>query len=84
MLGRGYSAVVVALGMLLVLVGFALVVSRGGVAGSTAARNVTLGRSQLFRTRGYQDNPSMRYRSVQILVGLAMVAGGMALIATST
>ncbi|MEP7201528.1 MAG: hypothetical protein ABI894_02905 [Ilumatobacteraceae bacterium] len=71
-------------GLLLVLVGFALVVSRGGVTGSVAARNITLGRSQLFRTRGYQDNPSKRYRIIQVLLGLAMLAGGLALIAASS
>jgi hypothetical protein len=75
---------VIALGLLLVLVGFALMVSQGGMPGSTAARNVSLGRSQLFRTRGYQGNPSKRYRIIQILLGLALLVGGMALIATSS
>ena len=74
----------IALGPLPVLIGFSLVVSRGGMPGSTAVRNVTLGRSQLFRTRGYQDNPSKRYRIIQVLLGLAFLAGGMALIATSS
>ncbi len=74
----------IAIGLLLVLVGFALTVSRGGMPGSVAVRNVTLGRSQLFRTRGYQGNPSKRYRIIQVLLGLAMLAGGFALIASSS
>jgi DNA-binding phage protein len=74
----------IALGMLLVLIGFAFIAVRGGVAGSTAARNVTLGRSQLFKTLGYQDNPSVRYRIIQVLIGLAVLGVGVALIATST
>jgi hypothetical protein len=75
---------VIVIGLLLVLVGFALIVSRGAMPGSVAVRNVTLGRSQLFRTRGYQGNPSVRYRLIQVLLGLAMVAGGMVLIASSS
>jgi hypothetical protein len=75
---------VIVLGLLLVLVGFAVIVPRGGMPGSVAARNVTLGRSQLFRTRGYQGNPSTRHRIVQVLLGLAMLAGGFALIAISS
>lgn len=74
----------IVIGLVLVLVGFAFIVSRGGMPGSVAVRNVTLGRSQLFRTRGYQGTPSMRYRLIQVLLGLAMVAGGMALIAASS
>jgi len=74
----------IALGLLFVLIGFACVVSRGAMPGSVAARNVTLARSQLFRTRGYQDNPSKRYRIVQVLLGVAMLVGGFALIASSS
>ena len=68
--------------MLLVLIGFALVASRGGIPGSTAARNVSLGMQRVFKTPGYQDNPSWRYRLIQIAAGLALIAGGMALIAS--
>jgi uncharacterized membrane protein len=75
---------VIAVGLLLVLVGFALVMSRGAMAGSAAIRNVTLGHSQLFRTRGYQGNPSVRNRVIQVVIGLAMVAGGFVLIAISS
>jgi hypothetical protein len=77
------SAVII-LGLLLVLAGFACVVSRGAMPGSTSARNVTLAHSQLFRTRGYQGNPSKRYRIVQVILGLGMLAGGLALIASSS
>ena len=73
----------ISLGLLLVVIGFALIVPRGAVAGSAARRNVTLGGSQLFTTRGYDGTPSTRYRIIRVLLGLAMIAGGVALIATS-
>jgi hypothetical protein len=73
---------VLAIGMLAVLVGFALMVPRGGVAGSAAARNVMLG-SQRVSTRGYEGTQSRRYRVIQVLIGLALVAAGIALIAAS-
>jgi hypothetical protein len=73
----------IALGMLLMVIGFAIIVTRGGVAGSTAARHVILG-PQLFKSLGYQDNSSVRYRIVRALIGLTFLAGGVALIAVST
>ncbi len=72
----------IALGVLLVLVGFALVASRGGIPGSTAGRNVSLGMQRVFKTPGYQGVPSWRYRLIQIVAGLILIAGGMALIAS--
>jgi hypothetical protein len=75
----------IALGLLLVLVGFALIVSRGAMPGSAAARNITMGsRSQLFKTAGYKGVPSRRYRVIQVLMGLVVLAGGMVILATST
>ena len=74
--------VVLAIGMLAVLVGFALMVPRGGISGSVSARNVMLG-NQRVSTRGYQGTPSRRSRVIQVLIGLALVAGGIALIASS-
>jgi hypothetical protein len=71
-------------GLFLVLVGFALMAPRGGLPGATAARNISLGRTTLFRTRGYQDVPSRKYRVIQVLMGLVVMAGGFVLIAVST
>ncbi len=68
--------------MLAVLIGFALMVPRGGVAGSVSARNVMLG-NQRMSTRGYAGSPSRRYRVIQVLIGLALLAAGFALIAAS-
>ena len=68
--------------MLAVLIGFALMVPRGGVAGSVSARNVMLG-NQRMSTRGYAGTPSRRYRVIQVLIGLALLAAGFALIAAS-
>ncbi len=74
--------VVLAIGMLVVLVGFALMVPRGGVSGSVSARNVMLG-SQRVSTRGYAGTPSRRYRIIQVLIGLLLLVIGMILIASS-
>jgi hypothetical protein len=78
-----YDRCVLVAGIIMLLIGFALVVPRGGVTGSTAARNVTLGMQRVFETRGYQGVPGRRYRVIQVLVGVVLVAGGLALIAAS-
>jgi hypothetical protein len=70
-------------GIILLLIGFALVVPRGGVTGSTAARNVTLGFQRVFTTRGYEGVPSRRYRAIQVVVGLVFAGVGLALVAAS-
>lgn len=71
------------LGLLVVLVGFALVVPRGSVPGTTAARNVSLGMQRIFQTRGYDGLPTRRYRVIQVLLGLAMIVGGLFIVAAS-
>lgn len=74
----------IALGLLLVLVGFALIAPRGGITGSTARRNVSLGFVHLFKTPGYQGVQSWRYRLIQVLVGVMLLVGGVVLIAISS
>ena len=74
---------VIALGLLAVLVGFALVVPRGSMPGSASARNVRLGGLQVVSTRGDQGIPSMRYRIIKSLIGLVLMAVGIILIASS-
>ena len=73
----------IALGLLLVLVGFGIMVPRGAMAGSTARRNVLLG-FRVFQTPGYQGVPSWKYRLFRVLLGLVIMAGGMVLIATTS
>ena len=73
---------VLAIGMLAVLVGFALMVPRGGVSGSVSARNVMLG-NQRVSTRGYVGTPSRRSRVIQVVIGLVLLVIGMVLIASS-
>jgi hypothetical protein len=69
--------------MLLMLIGFAIMVPRGGMAGSTARRNVILG-FRVFQTPGYQGVVSWKYRVVRVLLGLMVMVGGILLIAIST
>ena len=70
--------------MLLMLLGFAIMVPRGGMAGSTARRNVILG-FRVFQTPGYQGGvPSWKYRVLRVLLGLVIMVGGIGLIAIST
>ena len=72
----------IAVGLLLVLVGFAIIVPRGAMAGSSARRNVLLG-FKVFQTPGYQGVMSWKGRLVQVLLGLVVMAGGMVIIAIS-
>ena len=72
----------VALGLSMVLTGFVFMAPRGGIPGATAHRNVSLGMQRIFTTRGYEgEAPSWRHRLIQILIGLALVVGGMVVIA---
>jgi hypothetical protein len=73
---------VVALGLLLVLVGFVLIMPSGALPGAASARNVRLG-TRLFTTRGPDGLPSRRYRVVQVLMGLVVMAAGVIIIAVS-
>ena len=73
----------IAVGLLLVLVGFAMIAARGAVPGSAAIRNVRLG-TQRFSTRGYDGVTSTRFRVIQILMGVVVLTGGVILIAAST
>lgn len=73
----------IALGLLLVLVGFAIMVPRGGMAGSSARRNVILG-FRVFQTPGYQGVVSWKYRVIRVLSGLVVMAGGIVIIAISS
>jgi hypothetical protein len=68
-------------GVLLLFVGFILVVPRGGITGSTAARQVRMGALYVQRTPGYQEEPSGRARWTRIGIGLACLAAGAVLIA---
>ena len=63
------------LGMLLMLIGFALVVPRGALAGSAAGRNVTT-THQVSRTPGYQPAPTGRARVVRLVVTTGHVVPG--------
>jgi hypothetical protein len=75
---------VIALGLLLVFVGFVLIMPNGAMPGSAARGNVTLV-NRLFpnRSRGPDGLPSRRYRLVQVLMGLVVIAAGMIIIAAS-
>ena len=74
----------IALGLLLVLVGFAFVVPRGGLPGSAAVRNVSIGPWFMPTTRGDDGTPSLWYRVIIAVSGLLMIAAGMIIIAVSS
>lgn len=81
---QAYTSRMIALGLLLVLVGFAFIAPRGGVTGSTARRNVSMGSVQLFKTPGYQGVQSWKYRLIQVFAGSVIMVGGVVLIAISS
>jgi len=74
---------VIALGLLLVFVGFVLIMPNGAIPGSVSARNVRVG-TKLFTTRGPDGLPSRRYRVVSVLMGLVVMAAGVIIIAVSS
>ena len=67
----------IALGALLIVIGFVLLIPRGTFPGSTAIRNIPMG-PYMFRTPGYQNNPkqSLRGKLVGVLVALGLIALG--------
>ena len=68
-----------AAGVVLVIVAFVLLVPRGSIPGSIAARNVEVGGSHIERTPGYQEEPTGRSRWVHIGIGLGLLATGVLL-----
>lgn len=71
----------VGIGIFLMLVGFALVTPRGAGSGSVSHRNIRIAPTAVTTTRGYGNEPSKRARIGVRLIGLAMLAGGLVLIA---
>ena len=72
----------IALGLLLVLVGFAIMMPSGAMPGSTSHRIIPM-TTRLFTTPGPDGLPSRRYRIVQVLMGLVVMAAGVIIIAMS-
>jgi hypothetical protein len=78
----------IAVGLLLILVGFFLISVRSGDVSARSSRSVTIGR-QWFSVptrpdRGYDSMPSRRNRLIRVLGGLAMIVGGFVIIAMSS
>jgi hypothetical protein len=71
-------------GVVLLLLGFMLVAPRGATAGSTAARNVGMRGGAIFRTPGYQAEPSRRARVWTVSIGVTMLVVGVTLIVLGT
>lgn len=67
-------------GLLLLLLGFALLVPRGSAPGSIAARNVAVGTSHIDRTPGYQEAPTGRAAWKRVAIGLGLLAIGVLLL----
>ena len=71
----------VGIGIFLMLAGFALVTPRGAGSGSVSHRNIRIAPTAVSTTRGYGSEPSKRARISIRLIGLAMLAGGLVVIA---
>jgi hypothetical protein len=80
-------APVIALGFLVIIVGFALISARGTDSGLRSSRSVSIGRQWWsLPTRpdgGYDGTASRRYRLIRFLGGLVMIVGGFVIIAMS-
>lgn len=76
---------IVALGALLLIIGFALVIPRGSTPGSSAARNINMGLQGIHQTPGYQGEGDSRRGTInRVLVGLLFFALGIVCIALAT
>jgi hypothetical protein len=80
---------VVFVGLLMVVVGFALVAPRGATPGGASHRNVILapgpiGQGRLTQTPGYQGDPGRRWMIVRILLGIGLMAGGVLLMMSAS
>ncbi|MEY2581660.1 MAG: hypothetical protein QOE09_1509 [Ilumatobacteraceae bacterium] len=73
----------VAIGILLMIVGFALITPRGAGSGSVSHRNIRIAPTAFTTTGGYGPELSRRVRIGLKLVGLAMLAGGLWMIAAA-
>jgi hypothetical protein len=73
----------VLLGALLLLLGFILVLPRGGLPGATAARNVRMGMQGVFQTPGYQQRDDGREPKSwkRVVLGLGLIGLGVLFIA---
>jgi len=77
---------VIALGFVLILVGFAVVTPKGSGSGSTTnRRSVELGGWRIATKPGRSDDGTQSRRSqvIQALIGLAMIVGGFVVISMS-
>lgn len=82
--GSACMGALVGMGILLMLVGFALVAPRGAGSGSVSHRNIRIAPTAISTTRGYGHEPSKRARIGIRLVGLAMLVGGLLMIALAS
>ena len=74
----------IVLGLLLMFIGFMIIVPRGGISGSAAARNVGMGMQGIQRTPGYRKSrESGRSSSVRIAIGVVMFSVGLVLVGTA-
>ncbi|MBI5088192.1 MAG: hypothetical protein HZB15_04845 [Actinobacteria bacterium] len=70
-------------GLVLVIIGFALVLPKGGMPGSTAHRNVPMG-SFIYQTAGHRDGDDGRSKSWKTaVIGVALMAAGLGIMALS-
>jgi hypothetical protein len=78
----------IAVGFLLILVGFFIIAVRTGDVSARSSRTVSIGRlwsSVPTRPdRGYDSMPSRRNQLVRVLAGLVMIVGGFVIIAVSS
>jgi len=65
---------VAAAGLILLIVGFVLIVPSGGIAGSSAHRNIRMGPTHLSTTPGYDDEDDPRRTRRRIIAGLVTLA----------
>ena len=75
------SDLVIGIGVVFLIVGFALIIPSGSVPGSYAIRNVKLGSSHIVKTPGFGERPARRRRMWTVVIGVAFFGLGLLFIA---
>jgi hypothetical protein len=73
-------------GIVLIVVSFVLLTPKGGVPGSTAARNIRIGAMPIATTPGYQHaaDGNGKRRWYQVCIGVVLLAAGILLLIVSS
>ncbi|MHB1128822.1 MAG: hypothetical protein ACYC06_02085 [Ilumatobacteraceae bacterium] len=71
----------IAIGIILMIVGFVFMIPHDSVPGSIAHRNVQMGSSHIVETPGHRVDDGRRRKWIKVLIGVVFFGLGLVLIA---